>query len=89
VTRPGFRATAEPPSGSGPTRLLLGGVGLGIIGMLVFAYGVAGAYSQMDRSGGPPAIFLVLQWVGFVAVPSGVVMVVSSVVWWIWRIVRR
>lgn len=89
MTLPGLRATAEPPSGSGPTRLLLGGVGLGIIGLLVFAYGVAGAYSQMDRAGGPPAIFLVLQWVGFVAVPCGVVMVVASLVWWISRIVRR
>jgi hypothetical protein len=92
VKRQGFRSAHDPleeASGRGPTLLLLGGVGLGIVGVLVFSYGMLGAFSQMDRAGGPTGVFLVMQWIGFVSSLSGGAMVALSVAWWIWRIVRR
>jgi hypothetical protein len=91
VKRPAWRS-ADPlqeASGRGPALLLLCGVGLGIVGVLVLSYGVVGAFSQMDRAGGPPGTFLVMQWIGFLSILSGAAMVALSVAWWIWRIARR
>ncbi len=92
MKRPGFRSAHDPleeASGRGPVLLLLGGVGLGIVGPLVFSYGLIGAFSQMDRAGGPPGKLLVMQWIGFVSSLGGGAMVALSVAWWIWRIARR
>jgi len=69
--------------------LLLGGVGLGIIGVLVLSYGVVGAFSQMDRAGGPPGTFLLMQWIGFLLIPTAAAIVAFSFAWWIWRMARH
>jgi hypothetical protein len=85
-----WRSPARPHKASdlGPVWFLLGGVAFGLGGYFVLSYGLLLAFSQMDRAGGPPGIFLVVQEVGFVSIVIGAALVALSLAWWIWRIVR-
>ena len=78
----------EKTSASRPTELLSGGVALAVIGAIVFSFGFAAGIGYMDTPGGAPAILAIPFLGGLLATVAGVIMVVVSFGWWLWRLAR-